>query len=91
MRKDSLLQVLKEVHDTIKTDSSADGVKIANNLLDPDEKPKKTTMANTWDELPVEMMGERPDAIYFMKERPNDTASSKAETSAPNTTEPSSD
>ena len=48
-------------------------------------------MANTWDELPVEMMGERPDAIYFMKERPNDTASSKAETSAPNTPKPSSD
>ena len=53
-------------------------------------QPKKTIMANTWDELPIEMMGERPDAIYFMKERPNDTASSKADTSAPNTTKPSS-
>ena len=29
-------------------------------------------MANTWDDLPIEMMGERPDRLYFMKERRNE-------------------
>ena len=30
-------------------------------------------MANTWDELPIEMMGERPDAIYFEKARQDES------------------
>jgi hypothetical protein len=32
-------------------------------------------MANTWDELPIEMMGERPDTSYFKKVRRNESDS----------------
>lgn len=41
MGKDPLLQVLKEVHDTIQTDNA--GTKYANTLPDPKEKPAKTS------------------------------------------------
>ena len=41
MEKDPLLQVLQEVHDTIRTDQT--GVVFANTLQDPDEEQRKMT------------------------------------------------
>ncbi len=40
-------------------------------------------MANTWDDLPIEMMGERPDTLFFRKERRNEEKSNHSDPTPP--------